>query len=154
MPIYSQSKKQFKHFLNLEIILFIHFWLSYFLKFDISVIDYFFYFINIDTLERFFKSYEINITESILLFMFLIYIVPVVSMTLTRTPIKIFANMTCMTSYSNTSALWYISSLDNTSQSTTKTQKEGGLERTISSLISITMKKDNERQVYCKANNT
>lgn len=90
--------------------------------------------------------------------MLLIYIVPVVSMTLTRTPIKIFArqkmNMTCMTSYSNPPALWYMSSLDITSQSTSKTQKEGGLERTISSLISITMKKDNERQVYCKASNT
>lgn len=95
-----------------------------------------------------------------MLFIFSIYVVPVASVTLTRTPIEVLAgqkmNITCMTSYSNppASITWYMSSSDITSQSTSKTQTEGGLVRTISSLISIAVKKDNERQVYCKANNT
>ena len=81
-------------------------------------------------------------------------------MTITQTPITVLVgqeiNITCVTSYSYPPAniTWYTSSLVITSQSTLRTQNKAGYVRTISSLISKAGKNDNERRVYCTANNT
>ena len=81
-------------------------------------------------------------------------------MTITQTPNPVLVaqefNITCVTSYSYPPAniTWYMSSLVITSQSTSRTQNKAGFVRTVSSLISEAGKNDNERHVYCKANNT
>ena len=84
---------------------------------------------------------------------------PVTSVALTPTPITLIAgqqmNLTCTTSASNPQAniTWYKSSVDITSQSTWTTQIDGGLLRTISSLLSRVGKQDYGKQVYCRASN-
>ena len=85
---------------------------------------------------------------------------PVSSVNLTQTPIIVSAgqmiNLTCVTSYSNPEATitWYKSSEDVTPQSTSETQRDGGLIRTVSYLRSPVLKEDNEKRIYCRANNT
>mgnify|MGYP003692134797 CR=1 FL=1 len=85
--------------------------------------------------------------------------VPVTSVTLNPTPITLIAgqqmNLTCTTSASNPQAniTWYKSPMDITSQSTSMTQIDGGLLRTISTLLSRVVKQDNGKQVYCRASN-
>ena len=84
---------------------------------------------------------------------------PVTSVTLNPTPITLIAgqqmNLTCTTSASNPQAniTWYKSPMDITSQSTSMTQIDGGLLRTISTLLSRVVKQDNGKQVYCRASN-
>ena len=85
---------------------------------------------------------------------------PVTSVTLTPTSITLTAgqqmNLTCTTSASNPQAniTWYKSSEDITSQSTSTTEDDGGLARTISSLQNSVVKEDNGKQIYCRASNT
>ena len=85
--------------------------------------------------------------------------VPITSVTLTPTSVTVTAgqqmNLTCTTSYCNPAAniTWYLSSVDITSQSLSAMEKNGGLFRTISSLLREVVKEDYGKKVYSRGSN-
>lgn len=95
----------------------------------------------------------------LLLHHYLIFTVPVSSVTLTPTIIEVFAgqqmNLTCTTSYCLPPATitWHMSSTDNINSSMNMSNSLNGLRKTNSYLQKSVNKSDNGKSVYCTASN-